>query len=115
MESQPFSTSSTDRALRCRRKLLSRLNFLKTNPCAFGLLTVRSLLDTFEQSLREYDFPDPYWRMKQEENLAASKELQARLDYLDGLKWKERQEELIWGVCAGNVFDWGAREVSPIF
>jgi hypothetical protein len=41
-------------------------------------------------------------------------ELQARLDVLDKLKWKERQAELIWGVLAGNVFDWGAKEVTNL-
>jgi len=87
---------------------------LEINPCAFGLLTVRSLLDTFEQSLREYDFPDPYWNLKQSENAAALSELQSRLDYLDKLKWKDRQAELIWGVLAGNVFDWGAKEVTAL-
>lgn len=59
MESQPDSPTSTDRALRCRRKLIARLKYLEAHPCAYGLLTVRILLDTFEQSLREYDFPDP--------------------------------------------------------
>lgn len=27
---------------------------------AFGNLTVRSLLDTIEHCLKEFDFPDPY-------------------------------------------------------
>lgn len=114
MESQPDSPTSTDRALRCKKKLITRLNYLQSNPCAYGLLTVRSLLDSFEQSLREYDFPDPYWNLKQGENAAASQELQARLDALDKLRWRERQAELVYGVLAGNVFDWGAREVTSL-
>ncbi|XP_035709681.1 4'-phosphopantetheine phosphatase isoform X4 [Folsomia candida] len=114
MESQTDSPTSTDRALRCRQKLKSRLNYLQSNPCAYGLLTVRSLLDTFEQSLREYDFPDPYWNLKQCENAAAVSELQLQLDHLDKLKWKDRQAELIYSFLAGNVFDWGAREVTSL-
>jgi hypothetical protein len=52
--------------------------------------------------------------LKQSENAAAVIELQHRLDYLEKLKWKERQAELIWGVLAGNVFDWGAKEVTTL-
>lgn len=41
-------------------------------------------------------------------------ELPKRLSYLDKLDWKARQSELIWGVLAGNVFDWGAKEVRAL-
>lgn len=38
--------------------LLLLFNFL--NFSAYGNLTVRSLLDTIEHYLREFDFPDPF-------------------------------------------------------
>ena len=68
MESQPDSSSTTDRALRCRHKLTGRLRLLNEHPCAYGSLTVRSLLDTIEHCLREFDFPDPYLSQKRLEN-----------------------------------------------
>lgn len=40
--------------------------------------------------------------------------LKDHLKYLDSLEWKERQEVLIRGVLAGNVFDWGAKEVVEL-
>lgn len=96
---------------------MSRLNLLNRCPCAFGALTVRSLLDTFEQSLREFDFPDPYFHQKKRENLAAVNELETRLKYLDSLSSsspEQLEDELILGVLAGNVFDWGAKVVTTL-
>lgn len=48
------------------------------------------------------------------ENENALKLLKDHLEYLDSLEWKERQEVLIRGVLAGNVFDWGAKEVVEL-
>ncbi|CAG7834018.1 unnamed protein product [Allacma fusca] len=85
IESQQNTPSALDRALRCRQKLLARFQLLKTYPFAYGTLSVRSLLDTIEQTLREYDFPDPYLAQKQLENSVAISEFEARIQYLDTL------------------------------
>jgi type II pantothenate kinase len=37
-----------------------------------------------------------------------------RLQYLDSLEWFPRQETLVTSVLAGNMFDWGAREVADL-
>lgn len=37
-----------------------------------------------------------------------------RLQYLDSLEWFLRQETLVTSVLAGNMFDWGAREVADL-
>ena len=37
--------------------------------------------------------------------------LPARLNELDGLEGYEKQKELIFGLVAGNFYDWGAHEV----
>ncbi|CAG0878879.1 unnamed protein product [Darwinula stevensoni] len=79
---------------------------------AYGKLTVRSLLDMREHMLNESEFDDPYLLRKQEENEAALKSLASRLKYLDALGYQERQVRLIEGILAGNVFDWGAKEVA---
>ena len=49
--------------------------------------------------------------MKQKENEAALLRLSKRLETLDNLTGQEKQIELIEGILAGNVFDWGAKEV----
>jgi len=39
---------------------------------------------------------------------------QDRLEELDLLAFKERQEERVMGVLAGNTFDWGAKETVAL-
>lgn len=41
--------------------------------------------------------------------LALLPDLLARLA---GMEWRDRQEQLALGFLAGNVFDWGAKEVA---
>lgn len=53
-------------------------------------------------------------QIKQSENEAALSQLQERLNYLDSLTPKEREVELVVGLLAGNMFDWGARAVVDI-
>ncbi|NWU34589.1 PANK4 kinase, partial [Hylia prasina] len=79
---------------------------------AYGTLTVRSLLDTREHCLKEFNFPDPYSKVKQKENGIALKCFQSVIESLDSLGWEERQFALVKGLLAGNVFDWGAKAVS---
>lgn len=59
------------------------------------------------------NFPAFFYRqVKQEENEAALLLLSKRLKDLDALPWEQRQLALIKGIIAGNVFDWGAKEVA---
>lgn len=48
------------------------------------------------------------------ENEAALRLLGDRLDQLDSMDWDQRQLALAQGVLAGNVFDWGAKEVASL-
>uniref|UniRef100_T1INC0 4'-phosphopantetheine phosphatase n=1 Tax=Strigamia maritima TaxID=126957 RepID=T1INC0_STRMM len=114
ISSQPNTDDAAARASKFRDKYLNRLKHLREQPFAYGSLTVRSLLDMREHCLNEFDFPDPYFQQKQFENESALRSLSARLAYLDSLPWGEKQEALITGVLAGNVFDWGAREVAVL-
>lgn len=102
------------RADKFKEKYINRLNELAKNPCAYGSLTVRSLLDTIGQFLKECMFTDPYSQLKQSENETSLLYLVERLKELDKLDWAERQLLIVKGILAGNVFDWGAREVVDI-
>ncbi|KAH8008911.1 hypothetical protein HPB51_007567 [Rhipicephalus microplus] len=51
---------------------------------------------------------------KRLENEAALRLLPSRLSQLDAMEWRERQEALVTGLLAGNVFDWGAKEVARL-
>lgn len=91
---------------------MSRLKSLQVQPCAHGNLTVRSLLDMREHCLVEFNFHDPYLRQKQMENDHALGLLQDRLTSLQNLSFDELHDQLALGLLAGNVFDWGAKEVA---
>ncbi|XP_067014229.1 4'-phosphopantetheine phosphatase [Anabrus simplex] len=114
IQSQPHSPTAKERAHSFKEKYMSRLHYLKHQPFAYGNLTVRSLLDTIEHYMKEFDFPDPYLVQKQCENEKALNALGRRLQHLDGLEWFVRQEVLVTSVLAGNMFDWGAREVADL-
>ncbi|XP_063430219.1 4'-phosphopantetheine phosphatase-like [Mytilus trossulus] len=100
-----------ERAETFKQKYLQRLQELNDNPCAYGSLTVRSLLDTSSHCLSDCLFTDPYSQLKHTENEQALKCLPQLLLKLDGLSLEELQLSLAKGLLAGNVFDWGAREV----
>ncbi|KAJ9573501.1 hypothetical protein L9F63_009065, partial [Diploptera punctata] len=92
IQSQPHSDTAKERAQKFKEKSISRLHYLKHQPFAF----------------------DPYLVQKQMDNDKALGLLAKRLEYLDGLEWCTRQETLISSVLAGNMFDWGAREVADL-
>jgi len=110
ISSQGGQVNVNERAEQFKKQFVKRLNLLKEEPCSFGLLTVRSLLDTREQFLALYSFCDPYLQVKQRENEAAINLLKNRLEYLDKLEGDIRELEIIEGLVAGNMFDWGAHQ-----
>ncbi|XP_064455596.1 4'-phosphopantetheine phosphatase-like [Ornithodoros turicata] len=114
VRSQPHKGDALARALMFKEKYIRRLQHLHEHPFAYGSLTVRSLLDMREHCLIEFDFPDPYLQQKHLENEEALKHLHKRLLYLDTLPWQEKQEAVVVGLLAGNVFDWGAKEVAKL-
>ena len=114
IKSQPNTDTAIERAGKFRNKYLERLHNLKDHPFAYGFLTVRSLLDLRKHCLNEFDFPDPYLEQKKIENESALELLKDHLNYLDNLSWENRQEALIRGILAGNVFDWGAKEAAEL-
>ncbi|GAB6026236.1 Pantothenate kinase 4 [Chamberlinius hualienensis] len=114
INNQPNRETAVERANLFKKKYLARLRHLNRHPFAFGSLTVRNLLDMREHCLLEFDFPDPYLSQKHLENEKALKLLPNWLKSLSSLDWISKQEALVCGVLAGNVFDWGAKEVVKL-
>ncbi|XP_023693204.1 4'-phosphopantetheine phosphatase isoform X2 [Paramormyrops kingsleyae] len=112
--SQPDLPQAVERAEKFRQKYLHKLQTLRHQPFAYGSLTVRSLLDTREHCLNEFNFPDPYSKIKQKENDVALRYFQKVVRSLEKLPWEQRQFALVKGLLAGNVFDWGAKAVSDV-
>lgn len=78
-------------------------------------LSVRTLLEFNENTLRENSFDDAWMIQKQQETSVALNELEKRLKYVDSLdSFQERWLEIAKGVLAGNMFDWGAKAVTDI-
>ncbi|ESO10934.1 hypothetical protein HELRODRAFT_109215 [Helobdella robusta] len=114
VQSQPSKSDAEQRALKFKEKYISRLKHLRVNPCSYGSLTVRSLLDTREHCLEEFHFVDPYSLQKQQENEQALSQFKERINELDLLNFDSQWFELVRGVLAGNVFDWGAKAVTAV-
>uniref|UniRef100_A0A8B9JB93 4'-phosphopantetheine phosphatase n=1 Tax=Astyanax mexicanus TaxID=7994 RepID=A0A8B9JB93_ASTMX len=112
--SQKDQPEAAERAEKFRQKYRHKLQTLRHQPFAYGSLTVRSLLDTREHCLNEFNFPDPYSKIKQRENDMALKYYQKVVRSLEELSWEQRQFALVRGILAGNVFDWGAKAVSDV-
>lgn len=112
--SQADNETASERASQFKEKYIRRLHQFRMQPFSYGNLTVRSLLDTIQHYMREFDFPDPYISIKQSENEAALSQLAERINYIDSLTWDAKQTELAIGMLAGNLFDWGAKAVVQI-
>uniref|UniRef100_A0A9J7X7S9 4'-phosphopantetheine phosphatase n=1 Tax=Cyprinus carpio carpio TaxID=630221 RepID=A0A9J7X7S9_CYPCA len=110
--SQKDQPKAVERAEKFRQKYRHKLQTLRHQPFAYGSLTVRSLLDTREHCLNEFNFPDPYSKIKQKENDMALKYYLKVVKSVEELSWEQRQFTLVKGLLAGNVFDWGAKAVS---
>lgn len=112
--SEPHNPTAKNRATKLKEKYINRLHYLNLQPFAYGILTVRTLLDTIEHCMKEFDFPDPYLHQKKKENEEALKHLEERLIALDNLSGAEKIKALILGVLSGNMFDWGAKDVATL-
>uniref|UniRef100_A0A3B4YD21 4'-phosphopantetheine phosphatase n=1 Tax=Seriola lalandi dorsalis TaxID=1841481 RepID=A0A3B4YD21_SERLL len=93
--SQPDIPEANERAEKFRQKYRHKLQTLRHQPFAYGSLTVRSLLDTREHCLNEFNFPDPYSKIKQRENDMALKYYQKAVKSMEELSWEQRQFALV--------------------
>lgn len=78
-------------------------------------LTIRTLLEINEDNLRANNFKDAFQYQKHQESIMALREFEDRINQLDEIQdFDKKWEEIIKGVLAGNVFDWGAKAVTDI-
>ncbi|GMR60763.1 hypothetical protein PMAYCL1PPCAC_30958 [Pristionchus mayeri] len=115
IESQFDSPTAVERADVVAKKYLEQLKLLRDKPFAYGTCNVRNLLDLREQIFQEHEFDDPFKLQKKMENDLAVRELPKVLAKLDAMSdVRERLAEATKGLLAGNVFDWGAKEVVKL-
>lgn len=110
----PQNPKATEHARACSQKFHNLVEKIKLNPLILKPLTVRTLLDYNEENLRVH-FKDAWQLQKETETEQALKEFSDRIKKISLIEdFREKWEELVKGVLAGNVFDWGASAVSNI-
>ncbi|KAF1747896.1 hypothetical protein GCK72_024362 [Caenorhabditis remanei] len=104
-----------NRAKDFENDFVKTMDTIKEHHVAYGNSNARNLLEVREQILQEKGFDDIYVQKKHEENCTAIAELPHVLATIDKLKEtsddKTVLEYVSRGLLAGNVFDWGAKEV----
>ncbi|KAF5270484.1 hypothetical protein FQA39_LY08362 [Lamprigera yunnana] len=111
----PNDNTATERAKYSWQKFHDLIEKIKYNPNLFKPLSIRTLLEFNEESLRNSDFHDAWLLQKEKETTAAFTQYEDRINQIDSiddfyLKW----EELAKGLVAGNLFDWGAKAIADI-
>ncbi|EGT30162.1 CBN-PNK-4 protein [Caenorhabditis brenneri] len=105
----------TQRAKDFELDFVNTMNTIKEHHVAYGNSNARNLLEVREQILQEKGFDDIYVQKKHEENCTAIAELPNVLAIIDKLKETSDEKTVLEyvsrGLLAGNVFDWGAKEV----
>ncbi len=91
------------------------LKHIEAEPEVFGRMTVLTMCEARERSLRKSGIPDPYRLAKQHENEIAMALLLKVLEQIDALKGPERVERIMRGIFAGNLFDLGAIKTNAMF
>uniref|UniRef100_A0AAG5DXS3 4'-phosphopantetheine phosphatase n=1 Tax=Anopheles atroparvus TaxID=41427 RepID=A0AAG5DXS3_ANOAO len=115
VDSQPQDTGAKARAQNFREDCIEEFNKLKNGESGTDTLGIRNLLEVMESSLKRHGFYDPWKEQKSIENKASVCLLKQRLIQLDTISCdREKWIEVIRGVLAGNMFDWGAQAVTKI-
>lgn len=87
----------------------------EADPTALDRFDVLTLCWERERVLRRHGFEDAYRLAKAEQNTAMLKVLPRVLAELDEMPDRQRREELMRGVFAGNIYDQGATETNAMF
>lgn len=88
---------------------------MRTEPEAFGPISIMNICRLRERAMRAEGITDPYDYVKRDENDKALQLLPAVLNELDAIEEGERLETLVRGVFAGNMFDLGAVSTNDMF
>lgn len=111
--------TAEERAEQFRQTYLDKLeeyrSRTKENAKDHKILGIRELLELNDKHLRLYGFQDPWLDQKKSENEAALDLFHKRIQEIDDIQeTQEKWIELVRGVLAGNMFDWGAQAVTNI-
>jgi bifunctional damage-control phosphatase, subfamily II, fusion protein len=108
--------TAAERAEQFRNAYDSLLDRLLKDPFGYGKISLSSLFEAREECLRDCGFADAYEDVKQHENDAAIVVLPELLDELEQMTDERRRLiQIVEGVLAGNVFDWGSQACVDLY
>lgn len=111
----PDYPQATEKAELCYQKFAALVEQLSKDPTLLKPLCVRTLLEFNEDNLRANNFKDAWSMQKDKESERALNEFRNRIQEIDDIdNFTNKWMELVKGVLAGNVFDWGAKAVADI-
>ncbi|XP_001356515.4 4'-phosphopantetheine phosphatase [Drosophila pseudoobscura] len=117
-KSQAEDSTAEERAEQFKTAYLQQLDDYQSNIANNSgrvILGTSELLKLNETMLRRFGFTDPWRNQKQLENASAKARLKLRLEEIDAIQNPDdKWTELVRGVLAGNMFDWGAQAISNI-
>eukprot|EP00730_Choanoeca_flexa_P004149 TRINITY_DN11613_c0_g1_i4.p1 TRINITY_DN11613_c0_g1~~TRINITY_DN11613_c0_g1_i4.p1 ORF type:complete len:684 (+),score=186.51 TRINITY_DN11613_c0_g1_i4:2-2053(+) len=102
------TSGSEKRAQAFKQTYLQHVDILRTDPSAYGELSVRVILELRQQCLHSFQLADIYKQVKLDENRQALASLKPWLATLDGMSAQDERLAVLQGAVAGNCFDWGA-------
>lgn len=106
-------SSAEARANQCREDFHQKFNAFGASPSEFGRVTILTLDEWRDQTLRRYGFEDPFIDLKEKENDLAIRLLSRVCEGIDALTDpREQLRAVIEGIFAGNIFDMGAEETA---
>lgn len=107
--------SASARAAGCRDDLRGHFARYAANPAEFGRVTILSLDEWRDRTLRRHGFVDAFVDVKTRENEKMLPLLPAVCREVDDLDTPQALRKLIDGVFAGNIFDMGAAATAKAF
>lgn len=103
------------RAENCRKDFEKYMQEVLEDPKVLESLGPLDFFEKVDDIYRERGFKDVWLQQKQKETDLALRALKKRLDQVDSIQdFSEKWCELAKGLAAGNVFDWGSKEVHGI-
>ncbi|XP_024084620.1 pantothenate kinase 4-like isoform X2 [Cimex lectularius] len=93
---------------------VEKLQHLMQYPYSFGNLSMMILQNMLDDCKYELELFDTYSKVKREEANLAVQIFERHIKFLDRLNFRDRQLEIALSILAGNMFDYGSKEVFEL-
>jgi type II pantothenate kinase len=115
IESANDKIDAEKRASGCRDEFYATFDAFAADPVQRGRVTILTLDEWRDETLRRWRFPDPFAALKRRENEKMLPLLPIVCREIDSMGGREQFEAVILGLFAGNIFDMGADATAKAF